>query len=210
MLKNSSYSYTGIFVPSGLSQISQAERRLASKKQALEDIQNEYELIEKQAFNTYIENISYFQLSQKGYIDKSMKWLAMKNKNQDADGNKLDGRKSYPEKTIFEYYTNYLKELLGIEYMKDMHFYDYNFGDGCHISFEYKDHIWQLDFPYVENVKFKSYQSHGASIFKLRLLHKDRDMVWSQVGATFEEDELKDIMAQGIEKYCSDISKDTN
>lgn len=200
--KNDGYSYTGNYEVSSLTKIAQAERRLGSKKQALEDMQNEYDLIEQQTFNTYVNNISYLQLGQKGFIKHCRDWLNMKKKNQDKDGNKLDGRKSYPEKTNYEYYIGHIKKLLEIDSMDNIVFLDYNFGEACHIDFDYKDNTWQLEIPYINGVSLKSYRSYGASVFKLRLLHKDSSCFWSCVGSTFEEDELKDIMKQGIEKWC--------
>lgn len=201
---NDGYSYDGNYKMSSLSEIAQAERRLSAKKQSLEDMQNEYNLIENQTFNTYVKNISYFQLAQKGMINASKDWLNMKKKNQDKDGNKLDGRRSYPEKTNFEYYIGYIKDLLGIDNMEDIEFYDYNFGEGCHISFTYKNNKWQLEIPLVDKIGLRSYKSYGASVFKLRLLHKDSSCCWSCVGSTFEEDELKNIMTIGIEKWCKE------
>ena len=108
--KNSDYSFDGIFRYSSIDEINQAERRLANKKQALEDMQNEYNLIEKQTFETYKNNINYFIISQSGIIKDCKQWLHMKKENKDNDGNKLDGRKSYKEKNNYEYYISTIKK----------------------------------------------------------------------------------------------------
>ena len=44
-----------------------------------------------------------------------------------------------------------------------------------------------------------------AAVYLNLLVHNDTEYScsWSQFGSTYEEDELRDIMAQGIEKYCN-------
>lgn len=44
--KNDTYSYNGEYEMGSLNKFAQAERRLSAKKQALDDIKNEYDLIE--------------------------------------------------------------------------------------------------------------------------------------------------------------------
>ena len=203
--KNDTYSYNGEYEMGSLNKIAQAERRLSAKKQELDDIKNEYDLIEQQAFSIYKENIQYMLLDQPSTIKMCREWLNMLSKNQDADGNKLDKRKKYKEKEIYDWYINYIKELLDVEYMNDVKFIDYNFGQATYIQFEYKEHNWHLEIPHIKTIKLDAYKNYGSSVFKLALVHKDTEhsCIWSQFGSTYEEDELKDIMAQGIEKYCN-------
>lgn len=204
--KKSDYSYDGTFKYSSIEMINQAKRRLASKKQALEDMQNEYNLIENQTFETYKSNIEYFIISQSGIIEDCKKWLHMKKENKDNDGNKLDGRKSYKEKSNYEYYIRIIKDLLGIEEMNDVEFVNYNFGEADIIRFTYLGHKWGLEIPNVSKVSLKSYKSYGENVFKLRVGHIN-GCSDEFVGNTFEEDDLKDIMQKGIEKYVQS-SKD--
>lgn len=209
--KKSDYDYNGIYQLSSLNQIATAERRLSEKKRLLEDIENEKNLLEEQAFRTYKSNINYLQIDQKGFADLSRDWLRMLYKKTDKDGNKLDGRKSYKEKDVYNYYISTIKELLNIDDMEDINILDYNFGEAAHVEFTYLDHRWQLKIPHIDGIKIKSYQYYGADVFKLKLTHKrDKDgCIWDYVGGTYEEDELKDIMSEGIEKYCevNDIEK---
>ena len=198
--KNSDYSFDGIFIYSSIDEINQAERRLANKKQTLEDMQNEYNLIEKQTFETYKNNINYFIISQSGIIKDCKQWLHMKKENKDDDGNKLDGRKSYKEKNNYEYYISTIKKMLDIEEMNNITFVDFNFGEATIINFMYLDHIWNLKIPNIEKISLKSYKQYGNSIFKLRIGHKN-GCLDEFVGSTFEEDDLKDIMKKGIERY---------
>jgi hypothetical protein len=203
---NDGYDYTGNFKLSSLATITQAERRLAVKKQALDDMQNEYNLLEEQAFKTYKSNIYYLTLDQEGFINQCKTWLKMKKENKDADGNKLDGRKKYKEKNIYDYYIEHIEELLGIEGISDIKFIDYNFGQATEIEFSYLNHKWELEIPHIKSIQLKAYQNYGASVFKLKLTHQDVKYTssWSCIGYTYEEDELKDLMQQGIEKYVTE------
>ena len=100
--KNDTYNYNGEYEMGSLNKFAQAERRLSAKKQALDDMKNEYDLIEQQAFRTYKENIQYMLLDQPSTIKTCREWLNMLSKNQDADGNKLDKRKKYKEKEMYD------------------------------------------------------------------------------------------------------------
>lgn len=203
--KNDTYNYNGEYEIGSLNKFAQAERRLSAKKQALDDMKNEYDLIEQQAFRTYKENIQYILLDQPSTIKMCREWLNMLSKNQDADGNRLDKRKKYKEKKMYDWYIDYIKKLLDIEYMNDVKFIDFNFGQATNIYFEYKEHNWSLEIPHIKDIKLNAYRNYGASVFKLTLLHNDTECSCSlsQFGSTYEEDELREIMAQGIEKYCS-------
>ena len=61
--------------------------------------------------------------------------------------------------------------------------------------------------PHIKAIKLGVYKNYGGGVFKLALVHNDTECScsWSQFGSTYEEDELKDIMAQGIEKYCNQL-----
>lgn len=203
--KNDTYNYNGKYEMSSLNKFAQAERRLSAKKQALDDMKNEYDLIEQQAFCIYKENVQYMLLDQPSTIKTCREWLNMLSKNQDTDGNKLDKRRKYKEKEIYDWYVNYIKEFLGIEYMNDVKFIEYDFGQATDIQFEYKEHNWYLRIPHIKAIKLEGYRDYGGSVFKLSLKHNDIEYSrrWSQVGSTYEEDELRNIMAQGIEKYCN-------
>lgn len=190
--KNDTYNYNGEYEMSSLNKFARAERRLSAKKQALDDMKNEYDLIEQQVFRTYKENIQYMLLDQPSTIKTCREWLNMLSKNQDTDGNKLDKRKKYKEKETYDWYIDYIKKLL-------------DFGQATNIQFEYKEHNWYLEIPHINAIKLDAYRNYGGSVFKLALVHNDTEhsCSWSQFGSTYEEDELRDIMTQGIEKYCN-------
>lgn len=57
--KNDTYSYNGKYEMGSLNKFAQAERRLSAKKQTLDDMKNEYDLIEQQAFRTYKASVFF-------------------------------------------------------------------------------------------------------------------------------------------------------
>lgn len=183
--------------------IAKAEQRVAKKKEVLEDIQNEYELLEKQAFGLYKSAIEYYILDC-STIGKAVKWLGMVKVNKDANGNKLDKRKKYEEKDAFIYIHDTVKRLLSLEDFEITNILDYNYRQGKHIEFSSHGHNWILEVPWVSNVSLKSYQYTGKYVFMLMISHRDSDWSSTVVGSTFEEKELKDIMSAAIEKYCSE------
>lgn len=177
------------------------EERITKKKQAIEDLKNELMLLEDQALRTYKNYVFYFKLNP-NTIKLARDWLHMINKNQDSNGNKLDKRKKYDEKSYFEYLRNYMKEILGIPNIEITSIIDVNWGQANDIEFSYLDHTWRLEVPTIKHVSIKDYQNYGSSAFKLRLCHCKEYLI-ETIGSTFEEYELADIMQKGIEKYCS-------
>lgn len=180
--------------------IAKAERRLQFKKMALEDMQNEYNLIEEQTFNTYKSNINYLILGSREVIKKAKDWVNMLKQNTDKDGNKLDKRKHYDQKDSYNFYVDYVNNLLGIE-MEDISFVTFNFSEAEEIRFTYKGHTWELYIPYVQNISLKSFRDCGGDVFKLRLSHCKKVGYWEMFASTYEEDALKELFQTGINKY---------
>lgn len=203
--KEDKYDFSGNFRMSSLNEISKAEKRLANKKLQLEDVQNELDLIERQTFETYKNNITYLIIGQKGVIDKAKKWLKMLKDDKDNDGNKLDKRKKYEEKTMYEYYIGVIEGLLKIK-MEDVHFIDYNFGQSTEIEFTYLDHKWSLSIPHIEKLNLKIFHDYGHRIFQLSLSHNDKQSScsWTLVGYTYDEEELSGLFEEGVKKYCGE------
>lgn len=182
--------------------INDAERRIRKKKEAIKDMQNEYNLLEKQALSLYKDNIEYYTLDYH-ILKMASKWLCMIKENKDNDGNKLDHRKKYEEKNSFNYLYNKLKQYLGIEDFEIIEILEYGFyGTAMEVEFTYKNHTWRLRIPVPSRVTLKGYQLHGAYAFKLAISHKDTEYSSSVVDCTYEEDELENIMKNAINKYC--------
>lgn len=188
-----------------LEMISTAERRISQKKQAVEDLENELLLLKNQALNIYKTRVSY-PLFEPTILGDAAKWIAMANSNTDADGNKLDKRRRYGERTCYEFVSDKLKELLGVDDLKIEEIIDFNFSMAKLIDFSACGQDWELSIPIVKNVTLKHYETYGSWCFKLRLLHC-KGNVLKEIGATYEEDELKDLMQRGIEMYCNEDNK---
>ena len=176
------------------------ERRIAKKKQDIEDLNNELMLLEDQAVRTYKNFVFYFKLNPET-IRRAREWLWMLKNNKDSDGNKLDKRKKYEEKSHFEFIRDHVKEILGISDIEITSIIDVNWGQANDIEFSYLDHTWRLEIPTIKHVSIKDYQNYGSIVFKLRLCHCKEYLI-ETIGSTFEEEELADIMQKGIEKYC--------
>ena len=177
------------------------ERRIAKKRQDIEDLNNELMLLEDQAVRTYKNFVFYFKLNPET-IKHAREWLWMVKNNKDSDGNKLDKRKKYEEKSCFEFIRDHVKEILGISDIEITSIIDVNWGQANDIEFSYLDHTWRLEVPSIKHVSIKDYQNYGSIVFKLRLCHCKEYLI-ETIGSTFEENELADIMQKGIEKYLS-------
>lgn len=177
------------------------EERITKKKQAIEDLKNELMLLEDQAVQTYKNFVYYFKLNPET-IKRAREWLWMIKNNKDSDGNKLDKRKKYEEKSCFEFIRDCVKEILGIPDIEITSIIDVNWGQANQIEFSYLDHTWRLEVPTIKHVSIKDYRNYGSIVFKLRLTHC-KEYLMETIGSTFEEEELADIMQKGIEKYCS-------
>ena len=194
---------------SSLDLFQKVERRIAEKKNVIEDLQNELYLLKKQGFSTYRSEVRYIVIGQESMWIAAQNWLSMMKSKTDKDGNKIDMRKKYTEKSVFEYLQTCIKDLLGIEDFKIDEISSYNYGEAVIVNFSYLDHNWYLSIPFINNIKMRSYETYGAYCFKIQLSIYTSDYCSENVGTTFEENELKDIMKLGIEKYCNTKNEDS-
>ena len=181
------------------------ERRIADKKNIISDLENELDLLKDQALSIYKFNVRYDFIGNENIFIKAQKWLSMIKKGVDSDGNKLDKRKKYPEKTTFEIFQSDLGKLLGIENFHIDDIINMNYSQAYEAEFTYLDHKWALFIPIIKNIQMKAYENNGAYCFKLRLYHYDSPNHLMEVGSTFEEKDLKDILQLGVEKYCTTV-----
>lgn len=197
--------YQGDPMPSTITMIETVERRLAAKKQEVDDALNELDLLEHQAFDIYKKQI-YYDGMRSGFIDATNDWIQMVGKGVDKDGNKIDKRKNYREKNLYKHFTDYLQKILGIDDMEIYKITEWNFGEGKFVYFMSHNHQWILEIPTIDGIRFKSYQKYGAFCFKLKLSHMDSKHTSSMIGCTFDEEELGNLMIQGLKKYCIQLA----
>ena len=171
-----------------ITKIEQAERRLKEKKHYLEDVQNEYRLLEEDAYNTYKREVIYMRIPP---------WLRMINDKE----NKIDKRKHYEEKDIFEWLTKELKTLFGKDDIKITNIMQYGLGSSANlICFTCQGHKFELYIPVMQNVSLQDYQNQGDYVFKMHISNNDKENILEVFDYTFEEDELKDILNNWLSK----------
>lgn len=195
-------SYNGKPVPSISAQIKRAEDRINAKKEAIEDLQNEVELLKDQAFNLYKKNVAYQFAFPVDWIIDARDWLKMVKDNIDTDGNKLDKRKKYSQKESFNFCTQQVNRYCGIDDCVITGVIDFNFGSAYEIEFTSHGHKWTLHIPNINRIKQDYWEYYGGDVFKLKLNHRESDTWSTRIDTTFDEDELEDIMKKGIEEYC--------
>lgn len=171
-----------------------AERRLKDKKQLLEDVQHEYDLLEADAFRTYKKEVIYLLSLNPALISKAKKWLEMVNDKK----NKIDKRKKYEEKDIYEMFLKDLKKLLGYD-IEITHITQYGYESYAYgIYFNCMNHKFELKIPNMDLVDIKHYQDYGDYVFKLTLYNCDKPNISECFGDTYFESELKDIFEKWL------------
>jgi hypothetical protein len=183
-------------------ELPKCERRINDKKQMIEDLQNELELLKQQEFNLLKNKVNYTTFLE-GIMKSAQKGFYMLKDNKDKEGNKLDRRKKYNEIEIFNWFKETVGKVLGIEDIVITGMIDYNFGQGLFIEFEYLNKGWRLEVPLLSSMMLqKAYETYGNTCFKIALVYQESEHFWTLVDATFDEEELKEIMKKGIDKYC--------
>ena len=195
--------------PTSEALFAESERRLSAKKQIIADLQNEYRLLEEQAFNQYKNHVSYWNF-QPSFIDDVNKWLKMVADNKDDDGNKLDRRKKYKEKDVYEYMNKYLSGLLGYEVKISAVVYYGWASEGYNLEFDLQGRKWVLFVPAPDKVTMKTFQFDGGNFFKLKLYEYDKEYHRSLWGSTFRENDLKEIMTKALGGESSEDTSDDN
>ena len=171
-----------------------AERRLKEKKKLLEDVQNEYDLLEEDAFRTYKKEVIYLLALNPVLIIKAKKWLEMVNDKK----NKIDKRKKYDEKDIYEMFLKDLSKFLGYD-IEITHITQYGYeGYAYGVYFSCMNHKFELKIPNMDLVDIKHYRDYGDYVFKLTLYNCDKPNISECFGDTYFESELKDIFEKWL------------
>lgn len=202
--KNHPTYFSDSLQPTSLEKFSTVTRRVVAKKQALEDVENEYNLLVKQALDTYKSEVDYIYFNTYS-TEQAQKWLSMLRDKKDSNGNKLDKRKKYPEKISFEGLTYVLEKFLKHD-IEITHILNGNHGEYWQIDFKCEGHEWAISIPNVKSVSTRTFlddlrRGDPGCPFKLCIYHRDSKNSISSIGATFIEEELGSIMDTGIEKY---------
>lgn len=199
--KETHYDYSGREVKASVELFDKANRRISDKQKAIDDLQNELGLLEEQALKLYKNQVQYI-FAVIGGPDDLRKWLEMQETGLDSEGNKLDKRRKYKEKSRAEYFVSKLKEFFDVDDLEPTEVIDYNFGVANEIEFKSHGKKWMLQIPVVDRIDLREFRDSGARAFKLQLYFIE-DHCWNSVGDTFEEEELAELMQKGIKKYCN-------
>lgn len=174
-----------------------AERRLKDKRQALADMQYELSLIERDAFITYQQEVSYDMYFSEYVVTKAEKWYAMLN-SKDV---KIDKRKKYDEQANFLYLEQSMKKLFNRNDIKITEFIMCGYEHSSDaIYFECDGHKFSLQVPVLHNIPLKEYIRCGAEVFKLSLHNHDQSYISEWMGATFFEEDLQDMLQAYFDK----------
>mgnify|MGYP007122048902 CR=1 FL=1 len=176
-----------------LTKFERAERRVKAKQEQIDDLTNERDLLEEQAYKMYKKHILHAGFHSPSYIDEASDWLDMLKTGKDMDGNKIDRRKNCDQKTNYEVINRSIQILLGDDKIKIDSIIEYNFGEAYEYGFAYNGKAYRLDIPIVENVSLKSYHDGGAYEFKIRLFIHEKNAFYELIGATLFDAEVKTI-----------------
>ncbi len=178
-----------------------SERRIKTKKQQLEDMQNELDLLKHQEFDTCKSNISYFGFQNSNITEKAIKWLKMLKEGKDKDGNKLDKRKNYEEKLNYDILTKSVREILEDDNIVINEIIIYGkYSEAYAYKFTYNNMLHYIQIPVVARVPFDSYDYYGIEhTFGITLHVYTSPHVSEYIGGSIFIDEIKDIWKKYLE-----------
>ena len=178
-----------------IDEIKQSERRIKAKKQQLEDIQNELDLLKHQEFDTCKSNILYFGFQNSNITEKAIKWLKMLKEGKDKDGNKIDKRKNYEEKLNYDILTRSIREILENDNIIIDEIIIYGkYSEAYAYKFTYNNMQHYIQIPVVARVPFDSYDYYGIEhTFGITLHVYTSPHVSEYIGGSIFMDEIKDI-----------------
>lgn len=184
-------------------ELPKCERRIKAKKEQIEDLQNECELLKRQEFDLLKSRVYYFGFDVT--MKSAHKGFWMLKNDKDTEGNKLDKREKYKEIESYKNFKETLKEILGIADIDIISMMDYNYGQAEMIDFGYLDRNWEIEIPYPNDIRYKKgFDYYGVECFKISLRYETSESCYDCIGSTFDLIEVKDIMKQGIEKYIAE------
>ena len=181
--------------------LKQSERRIKAKKQQLEDVQNELDLLKHQEFDTCKSSISYFGFQNTNITEKAIKWLKMLKEGKDKDGNKINKRTKCEEKLNYEILTKSIREILEDDsiIIDEIIIYYGKYVEAYEYKFTYNNMQYYIQIPVVARVSFESYDYYGIEhTFGITLHVYTSPHVSEYIGGSIFMDEIKDIWRDHI------------
>ena len=181
--------------------LKQSERRIKAKKQQLEDVQNELDLLKEQEFDTCKSNISYFGFQNSNITEKAIKWLKMLKEGKDKDGNKINKRTKCEEKLNYDILTKSIREILGDDSIVIDEIIIYGkYAEAYEYVFTYNNMQHYIQIPVIARAPFESYDHYGIEhTFGITLHVYTSPHVSEYIGGFIFMDEIKDIWKKYLE-----------
>lgn len=181
--------------------LKQSERRIKAKKQQLEDVQNELDLLKHQEFDTCKSRILYFGFKNYDITEKAIKWLKMLKEGKDKDGNRISIRKKYEEKLNYTILTKSIREILDDDSIVIDEIIIYGkYAEAYMYKFMYNNMQHYIQIPVIARVPFESYDYYGIEhTFGITLHVYTSPHVSEYIGGSIFMDEIKDIWKKYIE-----------
>ena len=175
--------------------IKQSDRRIKEKKQQLEDIQNELDLLKHQEYNTCKREISYFGFQNSNITEDAIKWLNMLREGKDKDGNKLDKRKKYDEKLRYEWLNDSIRQILDDDSIVIDEIIQYGmYAEAYEYVFLHNNMKHYIKIPIVSQVPFDDYDDFGVEYsFGINLYVYVESHVCNYIGGSIFMSDIKDI-----------------
>ncbi len=181
--------------------LKQSERRIKAKKQQLEDVQNELDLLKHQEFDTCKSSILYFGFQNYDITEKAIKWLKMLKEGKDKDGNRISIRKKYEEKLNYTILTKSIREILEDDSIVIDEIIIYGkYAEAYMYKFMYNNMQYYIQIPVIARVPFESYDYYGIEhTFGITLHVYTSPHVSEYIGGSIFMDEIKDIWKKYLE-----------
>lgn len=111
---------------------------------------------------------------------------------------KIDKRKHYQEKDMYEYFIKYFKE----DFISDRDFKITGFLSGgfeeyyIRVEFECNEKCFAIEIPIIKNINEKNIEY--ANYARLTLLVKENDSYWNSIASSYKEEDIKEAFEKEI------------
>lgn len=191
-------NFYGNFCHSSQHELDEIERRVKFKESTISDLKYELSLLKEDRIRIYKHHINY-TITDICIIGLAQKWISALSTNK-MNGEKLDKRKHYEERDMFNFLSDWLNKKLNHQ-VNITTIYEYNFGEGWDIIFEFEDKKYSIYIPITRNIKHSSVEQYGAKYcFSIHLSAYSSESCSEVIGMTYNEDELKNIFQNYLDK----------
>lgn len=163
----------------------------------VKDLQYKLKIFKSELMDVYKSNVSYMTFDW--LLKPAQKWsIALQ--SGELNGEKIDRRKKYDEKSLYEMLKDQMGKYLGVE-VNITSIITYALHTEAYIiEFEYGNNTFQLFIPVIKNVTMESVDYSGAKFcFSLHVSIKTGSHCWNTLFYTYEEEELGELFKKYLE-----------